>query len=176
MASYERGFGDFTMKVDLDSTREINYINDHKQLLFFADLYDQQSGNAITHAPRHILRQAISDLKELGYSVQVQCDVNFTVFYEKYRRLSENFHHAQTLTDHSALYHTVYQLHTDEFLNKMKSSLKLSGINVEKITGFKAPGQFRMSLTPADCLEFCDNITLMKLVSVICLIYFILVS
>ena len=167
MASYERGFGDFTMKADMDSLREINYIGDSRQLLLFADLFDQQSGSHITHAPRYLLRKATQDLKTLGYSVQIQCDINFTIFFEKYRKLSENFGHAQPVTEHSNLYNTVYKQNMDEFLTKLKASLKISGISVEKMTGDKAPGQFRLSSGSSDCLEFCDNITLLKLVKFI---------
>ncbi len=164
MASYEKGFGDFTMKADMDSVREISYIGDHKQLLFFADLVDTQTEKPITHAPRHLLRKSIEDLKNIGLSVQVQCDINFTIFFEKYRKLADNFLHAQTVTEHSNLYNTIYKQNLDDFLNKLKAALKVSGINVDKMAGDKAPGQFRISLKAADVLEFCDNITLLKLV------------
>lgn len=163
IASYEKGFGDFTMKADMDSVREITYIGDNKQLLFFADLVNSQTEKPITHAPRYLLRQSIQELKKLGISIQVECDINFSIFYDKYRKLSENFHHAQTVTEHSNLYNTVYQQNLDEFFNKLKASLKTSGIVVEKMTGDKAPGQFRLSLKACDVLEFSDNITLLKL-------------
>jgi glutamine synthetase len=163
IASYEKGFGDFTMKADMDSIREITYINDQKQLLFFADLVNSQTDMPITHAPRYLLRQSVQDLKALGFSIQVECDINFTIFFDKYRKLSENFHHAQTVTEHSNLYNTVYKQNLDDFFNRLKVSLKTSGIHVEKMTGDKAPGQFRLSLKACDVLEFCDNITLLKL-------------
>jgi len=163
IASYERGFGDFVMKADLDSMREINYINELKQLLIFADLFDQKD-QSITHAPRYLLRKVVEDLKILGLSIKVQCDINFTIFHDKYRKLSENFGHAQTVTEHSNHYNTFYNQSLDDFFIKIKNSLKLSGVNVEKIIGDKAPGQFRLSLAAADPLEFCDNIVLLKLV------------
>jgi glutamine synthetase len=164
MASYERGFGDFTMKADMESIREINYIGDNRQILFFSDLYDQSTNKPITHAPRYMLRKAINELKEMGYDLEVQCDITFTAFFEKYKKLSENFGHAQTLTEHSNLYNTIYSMNMDEFLNKIKNSLKISGINVEKLSGHKAPGQYNISLPLSDGLEFCDNITILKLV------------
>ena len=164
MASYERGFGDFTMKADIDSVREINYIGDSKQLLFFADLFDQQSDKHITHAPRYLLRKSIENLKTLGLSVQIQCDLNFTVFQDRYRKLAENFNNAQAITEHSNLYNTLYKQNLDDFFQKIKSSLKISNIEVDKISGDKAPGQFKISLSPVDVLQFCDNITLLKLV------------
>jgi glutamine synthetase len=164
MASYERGFGDFTMRADMQSIREINYIGESKQLLVFSDLHDQQTDKLITHAPRYLLKQSVEALKSLGFNLEVQCDINFTVFLEKYRKLSENFGNAQTITEHSNMYNTLYKQNLDEFFHKIKNSLKVSNINVEKISGDKAPGQFRLSLASSDVLEFCDNITLLKLV------------
>jgi glutamine synthetase len=164
MASYERGFGDFTMRADMQSIREINYIGESKQLLVFSDLHDQQTDKLITHAPRYLLKQSVEAMKSLGFNVEVECDINFTVFLEKYRKLSENFDNAQTITEHSNMYNTLYKQNLDEFFHKIKNSLKVSNINVEKISGDKAPGQFRLSLASSDVLEFCDNITLLKLV------------
>lgn len=164
MASYERGFGDFTMKADMESMKEINYVGENRQLLFFADLYDQQTDKHITHAPRYLLRKSIQNLEDLGLSVLIQCDLNFTVFQDKYRKLAENFNNAQAITEHSNLYNTLYKQNLDDFFNKIKTSLKLSNIEIEKITGDKAPGQFRISLSEVNALQFCDNITLLKLV------------
>jgi glutamine synthetase len=169
MASYEKGFGDFTMKADMNSMREISYIGDSRQLLFFSDLVDVQNGKPILHAPRHLLKKSIEELKNIGYSVSIQCDLNFTMFFEKYRKLADNFSHAQTVTEHSNLYNTIYKQNMSDFFEKIKSSLKVSGIDVEKMTGDKAPGQFRLTLAKADCLEFCDNITLLKLVIILLL-------
>lgn len=163
MASYEKGFGDFTMKADIDSMREVNYISDNKQLFFFADLYDQDLRNPVTHAPRYLLRKAIEDLKQLGIKAHFQCDINFYVFFDKYKKICENFH-TQPSTEHHNLYNTLYKQNLDEFLNKLKSSLKVSGIHVDSISGDEAPGQFKLSLTHTDPIEFCDNITLLKLI------------
>jgi glutamine synthetase len=164
MASYERGFGDFTMKADMNSIREINYIGDSRQLLVFSDLHDQQTDQLISHAPRYLLKKSVEALKSLGLTIEVQCDINFSIFLEKYRKLSENFSSSQTITEHSNLYNTLYKQNLEEFFHKVKNSLKVSNINVEKITGDKAPGQFRLSLGSSDVVEFCDNITLLKLV------------
>jgi glutamine synthetase len=164
IASYERGFGDFTMKADIDSMREIDYTTHHRQLLFFADLYDTNLTSEIPYAPRYLLRKAVSDLKEMGYKVKIECDINFYMFFEKYKKISENFVF-QPSTEHSNLYNTLYKQNFDEFLNTLKNSLRLSGINAKSIAGDSAPGQFKLTLSLTDPMEFCDNITLLKLVN-----------
>jgi glutamine synthetase len=165
LASYERGFGDFTMKADMDSMREINYIGDHRQLIVFADLFETDSDTPITHAPRYLLRKVLEDFQMMGYTIQAQCDIDFTVLSDKYKKISsEYFSHITPVTEHSNLYNSLYKQNFDDFLNKLKNSLKFSNINVERIAGDKSPGQFRLSLSLTDPMKFCDNIVLLKLV------------
>jgi len=164
LASYDRGFGDFTMKADLNSMKEINYINDHRQVILFSDLYETNSNELVAHAPRYLLRKAVEDLKALGYTAQFQCDINFTVLNDKYKKLAENFSVIQPITEHSNQYHALYKQNFEEFLSKLKSSLKFSGIIVDKIAGDKAPGQYKVSLGLSNPLEFCDELTIFKLV------------
>jgi glutamine synthetase len=166
LASYEGGFGDFTMKADLNSMREINYVGDHRQLVLFSDLYEQDSDNLITHAPRYLLRKSVEDLKNLGYTIQFECDVNFTVLYENYKKLSESFNKIQPITEHNNQYHALYKQNFEDFFTKLRNSLKLSGIRVDKITGDKAPGQYRCSLSLNDAVEFCDELSIFKLVRI----------
>jgi glutamine synthetase len=174
LASYERGFGDYTMKADLNSLKEINYINDHRQVILFSDLYESNSDELVTHAPRYLLRKAVEDLKALGYTAQFQCDINFNVLNDKYKKLSENFSLIQPITEHSNQYHALYKQNFEEFLSKLKSTLKFSGIIVDKIAGDIAPGQYKVSLSLSNPLEFCDELTIFKLVNNI-IIEFLLV-
>lgn len=162
LSNYEIGYGDYTMKCDMDSLREINYINDHKNLFLFCDL--EENSKAVKHAPRYLLKESVDKLKEIGFNVQVDCELNFSVFNEKYRKLQENISHAVPITEHANIYNSIYQQSLDDFFNKIKSSLKVSNINTEYITGDEAPGQFKIKLSTVDPMEFCDNVTLLKLV------------
>jgi glutamine synthetase len=164
LASYERGFGDYTMKADLTSMKEINYIGDHRQLILFSDLYEMDSDNLVTHAPRYLLRKAVDELNAMRYTLQFQCDVNFTVLYDKYKKLSETFSGIQPITEHNNQYHSLYKQNFEEFFTKLRNSLKLSGIHVDKISGDKAPGQYRCSLSLTNAVEFCDELSIFKLV------------
>lgn len=165
LASYERGFGDFTMKADIDSLREISYIGESKQLLLFSDLYEGE--NPVLHAPRYLARKAIQELKDLGITVKVQCDLNFMLFFKKFKELEDDISRASPVTENNNLYNTLYKQSRELFLNKLKNTLKTSNINVESIRGDSSPGQFMYSLSLVDPMEFCDSITLLKLVSVL---------
>jgi glutamine synthetase len=150
------------MKPDLNSFREINYINDHKQILVFADLFDEETN--VPHAPRYLLRKAVGELSQLGINVQIQSDINFMIFQEKFKKIEDDLSSALPVTEHHNLYHTLYKQNKDNFINKIKKSLKLSGINCEHISGAGSPGQYGISLPLTEPIQFCDNVTLFKLV------------
>jgi glutamine synthetase len=152
------------MKADIDSFREINYINDNRQILLFSDLY--MGEEPVTHAPRYMLRKITNELKEMGINVKAQCDINFLLFSEKYKKIEEHVWNATPMTEHSNLYNTLSKQNKEGFLNKLKNSLKLSNVLVEHIEGGQTRGQFTFSLTSVDPMEFCDNITLLKLVKI----------
>jgi glutamine synthetase len=164
LASYERGFGDFTMMPDIDSYREINYINDNRQLLLFSDLFIGK--DPVAHAPRYMLRKAVEELTKLGVEVKVQCDINFMAFKENYKKIEDNVSHATPMSEHTNHYNTLIALNKEQFINKIKSSLKLSNVIVEHVEGSQAKGQFSLSLSSVEPMEFCDNITLLKLVKI----------
>jgi glutamine synthetase len=164
LASYERGFGDFTMKADIDSFREINYINENRQLLVFSDLYNEN--DPVAHAPRHMLRTIVNQLKEqYSINVKVQCDIHFSLFYDRYKKFEEHVSHAVPITEHTNQYSALNKPRRVESFTKIKNSLKCSNVIVEHIEGGPTRGQFSMSISSTEPIEFCDNITLIKLVS-----------
>lgn len=163
LASFQLGFGDFQMNADINSFREIDYINNNRQIILFSDL--TQNGKTLDHAPRTLLKTAVSNLSKLGYNIEVECGINFTVFNEKFRKNQDNLEEAVAITEHSNRFNFLNQQVHDELLNGFKKSLKLSGINVESISGDVAPGQFRLNLgLTQDLIEFCDSIVITKLV------------
>jgi len=152
IASFHHGFGDFTMNPDINSFREINYINDNRQLILFSDL--TQNKEKLEHAPRTLLRDSAKSLSDQGLEVEAQCSINFMLFNDKFKK-NQHPNNMNFLN---------LQVH-DELINKFRKSLKFSGINVESICGEDAPGQFRVNLdVTKDLVEFCDNIVLLKLV------------
>lgn len=152
------------MKADLDSCREINYINNSKQLLFFSDLYENEKENLIMHNPRFLLRNSIHELNKIGLFPKLQCEINFNIFYDKYKKNQKKLDNLKPLTEHANLHNCLYKNNFEDFFKKIKNSLKVSGINYEGIKGDESQGQYRLMISATDPMEFCDNIVLLKLV------------
>jgi glutamine synthetase len=163
IANFQKGFGDFQLNPDINSYREIDYVNGEKQILLFSDL--TQHGSPLEHAPRTLLKNAVTALEGLGLSLEIECGINYTIFEEKFKKNQENLSIIKSITEHCNEYNFLNTQVHDELINKFNKSLKLSGIHVESIYGEKTPGQFRVNLSKkTDLVEFCDNILLLKLV------------
>lgn len=171
LSSYSLGYGDFTMLPDLNSLRKVNYINGEDQFLFFSDLIGIEKEEIIEYAPRQLLRRAEERLAKLGLKLSVECEINFTAFYEKIRKAVKDLSTVQPLTEHSNLTNVFYSQANEDFLHQLTKNFLSSGIPVKSIYGDSGLGQFKVCIGNTDSIEFSDNITLMKLVS--CFIYFL---
>lgn len=158
------------MKADLDSCREINYINNSKQLFLFSDLFENEKENPILHNPRYLLRNSVNEIKKLGINPKFQCEINFSVFLENYKKNEKKFDHLKPLSEHANLHNCLYKNNFENFFKRIKNSLKVSGIVYEGIKGDESQGQFRLMISASDPIEFCDNIVLLKLVKKIFLL------
>lgn len=152
------------MRADLDSCREINYINNSKQLLFFSDLFENEKENPILHNPRYLLKNSVSEINKVGIHPKFQCEINFTVFYENFKKNEKKIDNMKPLTEHANLHNCLYKNNFENFFKKIKNALKLSGIGYEGIKGDESQGQYRLLISATDPIEFCDNVVLLKLV------------
>lgn len=167
LSSYELGYGDFNMKPDHFSVRKINYINGHPQFLFFSDLFNIETNEVVGYAPRQLLRQAEEKLYKLGYKIQVDCEINFTAFSDRYRRNVHSIDKMNPLTEHSNLANVFYSQSNEKMISSLREALKFSSIPVSGIYGDSGLGQFKICLGGTDPIEFSDNITLLKLVRIL---------
>lgn len=173
LSSFELGYGDFMMKADIDTCRDVDYINDKTQFLFFSDLvYLEDQEKYVEFAPRMLLKRALEGLQKHGIKLEVECEINFTAFYEKYRKAMNHLKKMQPITEHNNLANVFYSTSNEKLLSKLIKSMKLSHIPVNSIYGDSGKGQFKVCLDSSDPVTFSDNIVLMKLVSYLSKFFF----
>ena len=168
LSSYNLGYGDFTMIPDLYSKRKVNYLNNECQYFFFSDLVATEGEEIIGYAPRQLLRNAEENLKNnkkgLDLKIKAECEINFTAFFEKYRKSLKELNVMQPLTEHSNLSNVFYSQSFESLIHTLTDKLHYSNIPVTSVYGDSGYGQFKVCLQDTDAIEFSDNITLMKLV------------
>ena len=81
MSSWERGYGDFVFKPDMDTLREIPW--HPATVLLMADLA-WEDGSDVVASPRQILRRQLARLAERGWTAAAGTELEFIVFNDSY--------------------------------------------------------------------------------------------
>ena len=81
MSCWERGYGDFVMKPDLDTLRPIPW--HPRPSLLMADL-EWEDGRDVVASPRQILRRQLARLAERGWMANAGTELEFIVFNDTY--------------------------------------------------------------------------------------------
>src|SRR4051812_26013792 len=83
MSSWEKGYGDFVMRPDLDTLRPIPWLEG--TALCMADLA-WDDGSDVVASPRQILRRQLERLTERGWMCNVGTELEFIVFRDSYEQ------------------------------------------------------------------------------------------
>jgi glutamine synthetase len=81
MSSWERGYGDFVFKPDMDTLRPIPWHEGTVHLM--ADL-EWEDGSEVVASPRQILRRQLVRLEERGWRAMAGTELEFMVFQDTY--------------------------------------------------------------------------------------------
>ena len=149
---------------DISSMRDTDYVNQKRELLFVADLQENDQSN-VEHAPRSLLKRSLTILHDLGYKLVAEGDIATTFFNQKYKKISKDFGKLSAITDHNNSFNSLYSQINDDFLNKIKTASKMSQIHINSILGNDSHGQFSFSFDHSDPITYSDNISIFKLVN-----------
>lgn len=167
LSSFDLGYGDYMMKPDFNSLREITYINGEKQLFLFSDIVEIEGDNVpVNYAPRTLLRNALKELEKEGISLKAECEINFTAYSDRYRPNMNKVRSLTPITEHNNLANVFYSQANEELLAELNNNFKISDIPVKSIYGDSGEGQFKICFDLTDPITFSDNICLTKLVSI----------
>ena len=81
-ASWSQGYGDFVMKPDLSTLRNIPWLE--KTALVLCDIQDHHTHDDLSHSPRAILKKQVARLKDRGYVAYFASELEFYLFNESY--------------------------------------------------------------------------------------------
>ena len=81
MASWERGYGDFAMRPDLDTLRPVPWQEGTAMCL--ADL-EWADGREVLASPRQVLKSQLARLAGRGWSANTSTELEFLVFRDSY--------------------------------------------------------------------------------------------
>jgi len=160
MASWERGYGDFTAKPDLASLRRIPWLEGAALVLGDVEWPD---GTPVTASPRQVLKAQVERAEALGFTPKFGSELEFFLLKETYEEAHAKHYRDLTPSVPYILdYHILAASYDEPFIRTIRNGMEGAGIPVETSKGEAWPGQHEINFRYADALTMADNHVIYK--------------
>lgn len=160
-ANWELGYGDVHLVPDLATLRRISWLP--ATALVLCDVTQEGSEEAVTVAPRSMLRSQIQRASEMGYRAMAGSELEYYAFRTSYREASEQgYQNLEPLGWYLEDYNLLQSTREEPLNGALRRHLRLSGIPVENSKGEWGLGQHELNVRYADILTMADRHTLYK--------------
>jgi glutamine synthetase len=159
-ASWEQGYGDFTMKPDLSTLRRTPWLPG--TALVIADVVDHH-GDDVPHNPRAMLKAQIARLGALGLKPFFASELEFYLFDETYEALhAKAYREPKTAGYYIEDYHVFQTSKEEPVMRAIRNGLHGAGVPVECSKGEWGPGQEEINVRYAEALDMADRHAILK--------------
>jgi glutamine synthetase len=160
MSSWERGYGDFAMRPDLETLRPVPWQEGTAMCL--ADL-GWADGSDVVASPRQVLRGQLARLAERGWSTNASTELEFLVFRDTYEQA---WHKGYKELEPANLYNVDYSLlgtaRVETLIRRIRNEMMSAGLEVEDSKGECNLGQHEINFRYADALRTADQHSIYK--------------
>ena len=154
MSSWERGYGDFVFKPDLDTLRYVPW--QEGTGLVTCDLV-WEDGSPVVASPRQVLKRQLGRLSERGLEAFVGTELEFIVFMDSYEEAwRKGYRDLEPANYYNVDYSLLGTARIEPLLRRIRNSMAGAGLAVEDAKGECNFGQheinfrFDRALTTAD--------------------------
>jgi glutamine synthetase len=154
MSSWERGYGDFVFKPDMDTLRLVPW--QEGTALVTCDLL-WEDGSPVVASPRQILKRQLQRLSERGLEAWVGTELEFLVFMDTYEEAwRKGYRDLEPANYYNVDYSLMGTARIEPLLRRIRNSMASAGLAVENAKGECNFGQheinfkFDRALTTAD--------------------------
>ncbi|HEY2543841.1 MAG TPA: glutamine synthetase family protein [Gaiellaceae bacterium] len=155
IASWERGYGDFSLKPDLATLRRIPW---HEATVMVQCDVEWHDGSPVAPSPRQMLRAQVEKARALGYEPMFGSELEFFLFRETYLEAHAKHYHDLTPSVPYILdYHILASSYDEPFLREVRTNMKAAGMIVESSKGEAWAGQHEINFRFADALKAADD-------------------
>jgi glutamine synthetase len=160
MSSWERGYGDFVFKPDLETLRYVPW--QEGTALVTCDLV-WEDGSSVVASPRQVLKRQLQRLSERGLEAFVGTELEFIVFMDTYE---EAWRKGYTDLEPANYYNVDYSLlgtaRIEPLLRRIRNSMAGAGLAVEDAKGECNFGQHEINFRFDRALATADGHAIYK--------------
>ena len=160
-SSWERGYGDYVMKPDLDTLRPVPWLEGTVMVL--CDVLDHHTHQPVPHAPRTILKKQIARLKALGFDAMMATELEFFLFEQSFDEIRKaGFRDLKPISGYNEDYNIFQTTKEEGVMRPIRNHLYAAGIPVENTKGEAETGQEELNIRYALALDCADHHTIAK--------------
>jgi len=160
-ASWERGYGDYTMKPDLSTLCRVPWLEG--TALVLCDLLDHHSHEPVPVSPRAILKRQIERLDAMGFSAMMASELEFFMFKETFEEAeAKGYRDLRAISPYNEDYHIFQTTKEEDVMRAIRNGLYGAGIAVENSKGEAWAGQEEINVRYSDALSAADTHVITK--------------
>jgi glutamine synthetase len=158
--SWERGYGDFVLRPDLDTLRPVPW--QEGTAICLADVAAQDGGD-VTVSPRQVLRRQLARLAERGWRANAGTELEFIVFRDTYEDAwAKGYRELQPANQYNVDYSLLGTARVEPLLRRIRNSMEAAGMVCEDSKGECNFGQHEVNFRYADALRTADEHSIYK--------------
>ena len=160
IASWERGYGDFSMVPDFSTMRRIPWLEGTALVLCDVAWND---GTPVRPSPRQVLKAQVDKARALGYEAMFGSELEFFLIKETYEQAHAQHYRGLTPSVPYILdYHILATSYDEPFIRSVRNNMQAAGMRVETSKGEAWPGQQELNFRYADAVTMADNHVIYK--------------
>jgi glutamine synthetase len=160
ISSWERGYGDFAIRPDLDTLRRVPWQPGTAMLLGDLEWLD---GTPVTVSPRQVLRAQLDRLAERGWTAMAGTELEFIVFRDSYEQAwSQGYRDLTPANQYNVDYSLLGTARVEPLLRAIRNGMAGAGMTVESAKGECNLGQHEIAFRYRDALGTADNHVIYK--------------
>jgi glutamine synthetase len=155
MSSWERGYGDFELKPDLDTLARTTWLEGTAMCL--ADIH-WHDGTPVAASPRQILRAQLDRLAERGWAAYAGTELEFMVFNDSYEQAWDaGYRNLTPANRYNVDYSLLGTARVEPLLRRIRNAMMDAGMVVENSKGECNYGQHEINFLFSDALRAADQ-------------------
>ena len=159
-ASWNRGYGDFTVRPDWGTARRLPWLPGTAMIL--GDPHEA-TGRAVAVAPRQVLRAQVVRAAAAGLRFQMASELEGYLFKETFETAAvKGYRNLGRASRYLEDYHLLQGTREEPVLRRLRNEMGAAGVPMEGTKGEWGRGQVELNLEHTDPLEMADRHALLK--------------
>ncbi len=160
MSSWERGYGDFVFKPDMETLRRVPW--QEGTALVTCDLV-WEDGSPVVASPRQVLRRQLERLSERGLEAFVGTELEFLVFMDTYEEAwRKGYRDLEPANYYNVDYSLLGTARIEPLLRRIRNTMGAAGLAVEDAKGECNFGQHEINFKFDRALATADGHSIYK--------------